>query len=75
MQLVRCYNILDVQHQPFDDYRTPVSQTGVARGGAPCVVTCHSIRDPQKNAFCRQEFSLSNNLDLLNHFNSGDTNF
>ena len=39
-QLVKCYNILSVQHQPSDDNRTTASQTGVAGGELPAVRSC-----------------------------------
>ena len=37
MDLVRCFSILALQYQPFDNHETPVTQTGVLGGGAPCL--------------------------------------
>ena len=73
-QLVRCYSILSIQHQHFDNYRTPVSQTGIIGGGDPTVISRY-IRAPETNVAHRQDVSLSNDLDVLNLFSSGYKGF
>lgn len=73
-QLVRCYSILPIQHQYFDNYRTPLSETGIIGGGDPTVISRY-IRAPKTNVSYRQDVSLSNDLDVLNLFSSGDKGF
>ena len=56
-QLVRCYNILALQHKLFDTHGTPVSEKGVLVVDPPITVSL-DIGAPRINVFCR-EVSLS----------------
>lgn len=74
MQLGTCYNILALQHQPFDDDGVPVSQTGVIGVAALLCRLVPSLPRPKLMCFAEKKFSFQESQNQgLNRFSSGDT--
>ena len=73
-QLGTCYNILALQHQPFDDDGVPVSQTGVIGVVALLCRLVPSLPSPKLMCFAEKKFSFQESQNQgLNRFSSGDT--
>ena len=73
MQLGTRYNILALQHQPFDDNGVPVSQTGVIGVVALLCRLVRSLPRPKLMYFVEKKFSFQESQNQgLNRFSSGD---
>ena len=72
--MISCYNILALQHQPFDDDGVPVSQTGVIGVVALLCRLVPSLPRPKLIYFVEKKFSFQESQNQgLNRFSSGDT--